>query len=68
MNPLFVTTVAPRAVQCGDSRLAFAAHIHSAVITFVDKDHYKAQWTTYENGEPGYVASFEMVRVAEPYD
>jgi len=42
--------------------------MHSAVITFVDKDHYKAQWTTYENGEPGYVASFEMVRVAEPYD
>ncbi len=52
----------------GTSMKPADAHMHSAIITIIDKNHYSAKWTTHENGESSYVAGFNMVRVTTTYD
>jgi len=37
-------------------------HMHAAKITFVDDDHIRCEWTSYEKGKAGHVMSFELER------
>lgn len=41
------------------------SHMHSAVFTVVDKDHYTVKWTNYENGESAHTVVLNMARVSE---
>ena len=37
-------------------------HMHSAVFTIADKDHFSADWTMYHAGEADHTKSFQFVR------
>lgn len=37
-------------------------HMHSVVFTFVDKDHFTAEWTFFEGGKAKDTKKFEHVR------
>ena len=37
-------------------------HMHDATIEFIDDDHFKSEWTSYDDGEPSGKAVFEMKR------
>ncbi len=41
-----------------------AGHIHSAVIRFVDHDHFVSEWTWYENGEPSHTSVRRHTRLS----
>ena len=37
-------------------------HMHRAKFTFLNQDHYQAEWTHFENGEAGKTVALNMVR------
>ena len=37
-------------------------HMHNATIEFIDDDHFKSEWTSYDDGKPSGKAVFEMKR------
>lgn len=38
------------------------AHMHHAVIEWVDEDHIRARWVMHENGTAAHTANFDLVR------
>lgn len=38
------------------------AHMHELTLTFVDADHLRATWTSYADGQPSGVKTFELKR------
>jgi hypothetical protein len=37
-------------------------HMHAARMTFVDDDHIRCEWTSYEKGKAGHIMSFDLER------
>ena len=58
------TAGAIKFVCCGGSNFACASdqHMHSLVLTFVDADHLKHDWTLYAGGKEAGVHTFNLVR------
>jgi hypothetical protein len=46
----------------GNLRSATDAHMHSMVLTLLEPDHIRAEWTFYEKGEPAGVKVFDLRR------
>ena len=38
------------------------AHMHDLTITFIDNDHFRSEWTSYDDGKKSGVHTFEMKR------
>jgi hypothetical protein len=51
-----------RCVGGSNMKCATDEHMHSAVLTFVDADHFTAEWGNMQNGKVDHTMKFDYVR------